>query len=62
MIDPATGQFEILQYNDKNAAKIENIVYQEFIFGYKRPKIIIYNWGIELLGNVFKHYLIKIEY
>ena len=61
MIDPVTGWFEIVQYNDKQAATIENLVDQTWLCRYPRLKIIIYVRVNELLGRVFKNYLIEKE-
>ena len=58
-IEPATGWFEIVQYKDKNAATIENLVEQTWLCGYPLPKIINYDQGNEFLGHAFKNYLIK---
>ena len=62
MIDLATGWFEIVQYNDKQAATIENLVEQTWLCLYPRPMITTYDQGVEFLGHAFKNYLIKNEY
>ena len=62
MIDPETGCFEIIHYNDKQAATIENLVEQTWLCGYPRPKIITYDRGNEFLGQAFKNDPIEREY
>ena len=37
MIDPVTGWFEIMQYNDKIAIYIANLVENMWIYRYLRP-------------------------
>ena len=39
MIDPATGWFKILQFNDKQAATIENQLDQAWLLRYPWPLI-----------------------
>ena len=43
MVDPATGWFEILHYNDKQEATIANLVDQDCLCRYPRPTIITYD-------------------
>ena len=43
MIDPITGWFEIVQYNEKCEAIIANLVYQSCLCGYTRPTMITYD-------------------
>ena len=45
VIDPATGWFEIVQYNEKQAAKIANLVEQTWLCRYPLPTIITYDQG-----------------
>ena len=45
MIDPETGWFEIVRYNDKQAATIANLVGKTWLCRYPRPKIITYDRG-----------------
>ena len=45
MIYPATEWFEILQYNNKEAATIANLVKQTCLFRYPCPTIITYDQG-----------------
>ena len=42
MIDPETGWFEIVHYNDKQAATITNLLDQTFLCRYPHPTIITY--------------------
>ena len=54
MIDPATEWSEIISYKDKQAAKIENLVYKTCLYRYPRPKIITYDYRNKFLGNALK--------
>ena len=62
MRDPATGWFEIVQYNKKQAPKIANLVEQTLICRYLRPTILTCNRGNEFLGHAFKNDLIEREF
>ena len=55
MIDPETGWFIIIQCNDKQAAKIVNLVEQTWLWRYHCPIIITYNYRNEFLGYAFKN-------
>ena len=59
MIDPSNGWIEILKYNGKHAATLENLVEQTWLCRYPRLPIITCNRGNELLGHVFKNDLIE---
>ena len=59
IIDPKNGWFEIVQYKDKHAATIENLLEQTWLCIYPRPVIILYDRGNEFLGHAFKNDLIK---
>ena len=59
MIDPVTGWFEIVQYNDKQVTTIANLVEQAWPCRYLRPTIIMYGPGNEFLGHMFKNDLIQ---
>ena len=59
MIDPATKWFTIIEYNDKQAATIANLVEKIWLCRYPRPTIIMYDHVNELLGRVFINNLIK---
>ena len=54
MIDPVTGWFKILQYNDKQADTIANLVNR-----YQRPKTIMHNFCNKLFSHFFKSDLIQ---
>ena len=54
MIDPGTKWFEIVQYNDKQADKTENLVYKMWLCRYTLTTIIMYDRGNEFLGYAFK--------
>ena len=62
MIDLATGWFEIVQYNDKHASTIENLVEKTLLCIYERPTIITYDRVNEFLGHTFGNNLSKKEY
>ena len=62
MIYPATDWFEIVWYNDKQAATIANLVEQTWLCIYPRPTIVTFDQGNEFLGHAFKNELIKNEY
>jgi hypothetical protein len=52
MIDPATGWFEIKQYDDKKSITVPNIVEQEWLTCYPRPSLITLDCGSEFIGQV----------
>ena len=45
MIDPVTGWFEVLRYDDKRAITIANLVETTWISRYPRPIEITYYQG-----------------
>ena len=45
MIDPATAQFKIVEFNDKQECTMANLLAQEWLFKYPRPSIIRYDCG-----------------
>ena len=51
-----------MQYNDKQAARISNLVEQTWLCRYPQPTIIMYDHINEFLGNTFKNDLIQNEY
>jgi len=61
MIDPATGWFEIHQYNDKKSITVANIAEQEWFSRYPWPTQITYNRGSEFIGKDFQS-MIKNDY
>ena len=54
MIDPATGWFEIAQYDDKKSITIANIVEQQWLTRYPLPTQVIFDRGSEFIGHDFK--------
>jgi hypothetical protein len=61
MIDPATGWFEIHQYNDKRSITVSNIAEQEWFSRYPWPTQITYDRGNEFIGKDFQS-MIKNDY
>jgi hypothetical protein len=63
MIDPATGWFEIHQYDDKRSITVANIAEQEWLSRYPWPAQISYDRGrgSEFLGKDFQS-MIKNDY
>ena len=57
MIDPATGWFEIHQYDDKRAITIANIAEQEWLCRYPWPTQVTFDRGSEFMGEEFKRML-----
>jgi transposase InsO family protein len=55
MIDPATGWFEIAQYDDKRSITIANIVEQEWLAWYPWPTQVIFDRGSEFMGHDFQN-------
>ena len=54
MIDPATGWFEIHQYDDKRSITVANITEQEWFSRYPWPTQITFDRGSEFIGKDFK--------
>ena len=61
MIDPATGWFEIKEYDDKKSITVANIAEQEWFCRYPWPTQITYDRGSEFIGKDFQK-MIKEEY
>jgi transposase InsO family protein len=61
MIDPATGWFEIHQYNDKRSITVANIAEQEWFSRYPWPTQITYVRGSEFIDKEFQS-MIKNDY
>ena len=57
MIDPATGWFELHQFDDKRAITIANIVEQEWLSRYPWPTQVTFDRGSEFMGEDFKKML-----
>ena len=54
MIDPATGWFEIHEWDDKKAISIANIAEQEWFSRYPWPTQVSYDRGREFTGHEFQ--------
>lgn len=54
MIDPATGWFEIHEYDDKQSITVANIVEQEWFCRYPWPTQITFDRGSEFIGEDFQ--------
>ena len=54
MIDPATGWFEMHQYNDKQAISIANLVEHQWLSRYPWPQKLLFDNGSEFVGKDFK--------
>lgn len=61
MIDPATGWFEVVQYNTKGSDVIADLLERSWLCRYPWPEQIIYDNGSEFIGPEFQS-LIKSEY
>ena len=61
MIDPATGWFEIAQYDDKRAITIANVVEQYWLTRYPWPTRITFDRGSKFIGHEFQQ-MIKEDY
>ena len=62
LIDPVTGCFEVMQYHDKKAVTIANLVETTWLVRYPSPVEITYDQGGEFLGHEFKNSFIENEY
>ena len=60
MIDPVTGWFEIMQYNDKRAISIANLDETMWLTRYPIPMEIMYDQVSEFIGPQFIKFLIEI--
>ena len=61
MIDPVTGLFEIMQYNDNKSMKIANLVETMWMDMYPWLVNIKYDQGEGLIGHDFINTLIEIN-
>jgi transposase InsO family protein len=61
MIDPATGWFEIHEYDDKRSITVANIAEQEWFSRYPWPTQVTYDRGSEFIGKDFQK-MIKNDY
>ena len=55
LIDPATGWFELQQYDDKRAISVANIVEQQWLCRYPWPTKVTVDRGSEFIGKEFKN-------
>ena len=54
MIDPATGWFEIHEYDDKRSVTVANIIEQEWFSRYPWPTQVTFDRGSEFIGHDFQ--------
>ena len=54
MIDPATGWFEIHEWDDKRSITIANIAEQEWFCRYPWPTQVTFDRGSEFIGHNFQ--------
>jgi len=54
MIDPASGWFEIKEYDDKQSITVTNIVEQEWLSRYPWPTQVTLDRGSEFIGHDFQ--------
>ena len=59
MIDPITGSFELMHYNNKKSMTIWNLVGTTWLVRYQWPVEIMHEQGGEFLGHGFKTSLIE---
>ena len=57
MIDPATGWFEVHEYQDKRSVTVANIAEQEWFSRYPWPTQVTYDRGSEFIGHDFQDML-----
>ena len=62
MIDPVTGWFETLLYEDKTEIPIANSVETTCLSRYPIPTEVMYDQGKEFIGHEFRKSLIEMEY
>ena len=58
MIDPVTGWFKIMEYNNKHTIKIANLVEATWLTRYHWPIEIMYDQGSSFIGHGFQKSLI----
>src|SRR5687768_10056872 len=59
MIDPASGWFEIHQYDNKRSITVTNIEEQEWFSRYPWPTQVTYDRGSEFIGKDFQKMLVQ---
>ena len=62
MIDPVTGWFEVVRYDDKRQITIANLVETMWLSRYPRPIEITYDQGRDFIDHEFRKFLIEYEY
>ena len=62
MIDPVTGWFEVLRYDDKRRYLFANLVENTWLSRYPRPIETAYDQGKEFIGHEFRKYPFEEEY
>ena len=61
MIDPATGWFEVVQYDDKQSDTIADLTEQQWLSRYPWPQLVTYDRGSEFIGKEFQD-MIRTDY
>jgi RNase H-like domain found in reverse transcriptase len=61
MIDPATGWFEIQQYDDKQSITVANIIEKDWFSRYPWPTQVTFDRGSKFIGQDFQK-MIKEDY
>jgi len=59
MIDPASGWYEIHQYDDKISITVANIVEQEWFSRYPWPTQVTFDRGSKFIGKDFAKMLVN---
>ena len=62
MIDPVTGWFEVVRYDDKIAITTANLVETTWMYIYPRPIEITYDQEKGFIGHEFRKSLIEYKY
>ena len=62
MINPLSGWFEVVRYDDKRVITIANLVETTWLYRHPRPIEITYDQGKEFIGHKFRKSLIETEY
>ena len=62
MINPVTGWFEVVWYDDQITINIANLVETTWLSRYPRPIEITYDQGKEFIGHEFIKSLMETEY
>ena len=54
MIDPATGWFEVVSYDDKRSMTIAELTEMQWLSRYPWPQLVTYDRGSEFIGEAFQ--------